>query len=237
MELTLNHIKLFSPDELLSYWFVTYDFAGALGLEYSRDAAKILKRALPPGGAKIDYEADVVTLRISGNDRVIPTLMAIYQQLGWDTAELIEIEPQILAFKRPRPRKVAVGDVFLVPVAPGLFGLGQVLDIHHKAPTVAIFTRLGSSADLERFAISEGKPLTILHIGGNSLYKGQWRIIGSSDVHLDPSCGPGGNRFDVGSTSWGGDGPIVDLLKAYAGSRSWEEGYRDPNELRKLVLP
>jgi hypothetical protein len=236
MELTLSHVRLFSPDELLPYWFVSHDFAGALGLEYSRDAAKILRRAIPPGGGKIDYEADAVTLWISRNDRVIPTLMAIYQRLGWDTAELAEIEAQVLAFKRPRPRKVSVGDVFLVPVAPDLFGLGQVLDINHKAPTVAIFTCLGSSKDLERFTISEGKALTILHILGDSLYKGQWPIVGSNEVRLDASSGPGGKRFGEGSMSCG-DEPIVELLKAYAGLRTWEEGYHDPNELRKLVLP
>ncbi len=237
MEFELSHLRLFPPDELLSYWFVTHDFAGAFGLEHSQDAAKILKRALPPRGAKIDYEADVVTVWISRNDRVIPTLMAIYGQLGWDTAELIEIEPQILAFKRPRPRKVSVGDVFLIPVVPDVFGVGQVLDINYNAPTVAIFTRLGESSDLEHFAVAEGQPLTILHIGGNSLYKGQWRIIGRCEVKLDPSCGPGGKQFEVGSTSWGGDGPIVDLLKAFAGLRSWEEGFHDPNVLRNLVLP
>jgi hypothetical protein len=237
MELTLSHVRLFSPDELRAYWFVSHDFAGALGLEYSRDAAKILKRAVPPGGGKVDYEANAVTLRISRNDHVIPTLMAVYQCLGWDTAELAEIEPQILAFKRPRPRKVSVGDVFRVPVAPDLFGLGQVLDINYKAPTVAIFTCRRSSKDLERFTISEGKALAILHIGGDSLYKGQWPIIGSSEVRLDPSSGPGGKCFGEGSTTFGGDGPIVNLLRAYAGLQTWEEGYYNPNELRKLVLP
>lgn len=236
MDIKLGHIKLYSPDELSSYWFVRHDFAGAFGLEYSRDAAKFLKQVLPRGGARIDYEADAVTLWISRNDRLIPTLMAIYQRLGWDTAELTEIAQEVLAFKRPRPRKVAVGDVFLIPVASDLFGLGQVLDMNYKAPTVAIFTHLGSSAELECFEISKGKPLTILHILGNSLYNGQWRVIGSDKVRLDPSCGPGGKQFDVGSTSWSGDGPIVDLLQAYAGLRSWEEGYHDPNYLRKLVL-
>ena len=221
---------------LLPHWFVSHDFAQCLAFSTPATLQKFLA-PIPPNGGKIDYEADAVTLRISRNDRVIPTLVTVYQRLGWDTAELAEIEPQVLAFKRPRPRKVSIGDVFLVPVAPDLFGLGHVLDINHKGPTVAIFTCLGPSKDHEGFTISEGKALTILHIGGDSLYKGQWPIIGSSEVRLDPSSGPGGKCFEVGSITWGGNGPIVDLLRAHAGLRTWEEGYHDPNELRNLVLP
>jgi hypothetical protein len=227
---------LFSPDELTSYWFVSHDFAGAMGLEFSRDAARELKKAIGPGRARIDYEADAVTVRISRKENVIPTLAAIYHRIGWDKSELDSITPQVMACKRPRPRKIAIGDVFLVPFAPERFGLGQVLDVNYKFPTVAVFTSVGTAEELAARPVSGCDALTILHIHGNALYKGQWPVIGSAPVKLDPAAGPGRKTGEVGSTTWGGDGPIVDLLGAFVGLRTWEEGYHDPNDLRKLVL-
>jgi hypothetical protein len=32
----LSHFSLHAPSEMLGYWFVSYDFADALNLEYSR---------------------------------------------------------------------------------------------------------------------------------------------------------------------------------------------------------
>lgn len=236
MNITLKQITLHSPDELLGYWFVSHDFAEPLGLGHSRDAARALKSAIGPKLARIDYEADAVTVRVSRNDNVIPTLTAIYDLLGWDKAELADVAAQVSAFKRPRARKIAVGDAFLIPLATNLCGLGQVLDIHFKFPTVAVFTSLGTAEELSSLDLTRCEPLTILHIHGNALYKGEWPIIGAAPVWLDPASGPGRKQGEVGSSSHGGDGPIANLLLAHAGLRSWEEGYHDPSYLRKLVL-
>jgi hypothetical protein len=235
MKLTLRHFTLHSPDEILPYWFVSHDFAQLLGVEYSSEAAKMLKRIVP-GGARIDYEADAVVMRISRKERVMPALRAIYAHAGWDSSELDAAEKQIAGFRRPKPCRVAAGDAFLVPFADDLYALGQVLEIRYKAPTVAIFDSIGHAETLIKRGPSGLRPLTILHIGGNSLYKGAWQIIGSYPVVQDPSSGPGGRYGAVGSISYGGDGPIVDLLRAKAGLRSWEEGFYEPNYLRKLVL-
>lgn len=236
MKIELKYVTLHSPDELLAYWFISHDFAEALGVEYSRDAARALKKAIGPKLARIDYEADVVIVRISRGENVIPTLTAIYDRLGWDKAELADVAKQVAVFKRPRRRKIAVGDVFLIPLGADLFGLGQVLDIIYTAPTVAVFTCLGTADDLSENDISDCQALTILHIHGNSLYKGDWRVIGTAPVRLDPASGPGRKLGEVGSSSWGRDGPITHLLLAHAGRRPWELGYQDPTYLRSLVL-
>lgn len=236
MKFQLAHLSLFPPDELLSYWFVSHDFAAELKLDYSRQAAAALKGAVAPRGVRIDYEADAVTIRISRNELVIPTLESIYALIGWETAELAQLKPQVERFKRPRPRSLSVGDIFHIPFAPDLVGLGQVLDINQKAPTVAIFTCVGSSSEVLPTKLPDARPLTILHIGGNSLYKGAWSVVGSVTPTHDPTSGPGGKLFTVGSKSYGGDGPIVRLLQAHAGIRSWSEGFHDPHYLEQLVL-
>jgi hypothetical protein len=208
-----------------------------LGLEYSKEAARVLKSHIKTSGVRIDYEADAVTLHISRKQNVIPVLREIYRLMGWDAFELDAVEPQVLTFKRPKPRRVSVGDAFLVPVGSDLFGLGQVLDLNYKSPTIALFADLGRASEMKERRPAELKVLTILHMGGNSLYNGAWEIVGNYPVLHDPASGPGGRVFEVGCCTHGGDGPVVDLLRAYAGLRSWEEGYHDPNELRKLVLP
>ena len=111
-----------------------------------------------------------------------------------------------------------------------------MLDIVYKALTVAIFRSTGTADTQAKRALKGLKPLTILHIGGNSLYKGAWPIAGSCPVENDPSSGPGGKYGAIGSRSYGGDGPIVNLLRSDTGLQPWEEGYYEPNYLRDLVL-
>jgi hypothetical protein len=100
MNIPLAHLILVPPDEALSYWFVSHDFAAVLGIEFSRDAATVLRKLLAPYKVRIDYEADTVTLRIARKDSVIPALRALYAHVGWDTAELDDLEPTVRGFRR-----------------------------------------------------------------------------------------------------------------------------------------
>lgn len=212
------------------------DFAGALGLEYSRDAARVLKNAISTPGIQIDYEADAVFVKTSRKGAIIPALRELYQRIGWDAAELDAVEAQVSKFKRPRPRKVAVGDVFLVPISDEIFGLGQVLDLKFRAPTIALFPFIGSREDAADLNPSTRIPLTILHIGGRSLYQGRWPIRGNDPVQHDPSSGPGGDRMAVGSRSYGGDGPVLELLRAYAGLDEWSPMFGESDYLKRLLV-
>jgi hypothetical protein len=236
MEIKLAHFTLHSPDELLSYWFVSHDFAGALGLEYSKEAAKVLKKTISTHGIKIDYEADAVTVRTSRKAAVIPALREIYRCAGWDAGELDGIESQVLTFKRPQRRAVSTGDVFLVPIDVDLFGMGQVLDLSYRIPTIAVFSCTGKAAEMENRRPEHCSVLTIVHIHGSSLYTGRWPIIGSAPVELDPGSGPKGRLGTVGSSNYGGDGPVRELLRAHAGLDDWVPMFGDPAHLRKLVM-
>ena len=149
MEFSLSHFVLHAPSAGLAYWFVSHDFAEPLGFEYSRDAVRELKQLVGHLGARVDYEADAVILRIRRNESVVPTLRAIYVRLQWDAAELQRLEPAILAYRRPRAKEITAGDVFLIPIGNDLYGLGQVLDVQYKAPTVAVFRFVGSRAEVE----------------------------------------------------------------------------------------
>jgi len=222
----------------MSYWFVSHDFAEVLGVEYNRQAAKELKQVLSGLRVSLEYEGDAVTLRIRRNEDVIPALRSIYQRAGWDPTELAQIESSVRAYKRPRAKKIQIGDTFLIPVSDELFGLGQVLDIPHKAPTVAVFFCVGPAHELESKDPISMKPLSILHLGlGCSLFTGEWPVVASHRVVHSPSAGPFGDREAIGAISWPGDGPVVELLRAHAGLDAWEqEGFANPDYLRRLVL-
>lgn len=237
MEIELSRLTLFAPDEMTSRWFISRDFAGDFGLEYSSEAAGRLRKALPHG-AEVEYEADAVTVTIAKKSNVVPALLAIYECLGWDPAEVLAAEPRILSFKRPRPRKLAVGDVFLVPVAEEQFGIGQVLDVHYGHPTVALFRVTGTEGELEvgHAEICGSKPLTILHTLGNSLLTSEWRIIGNEPVRLKASSGPGREYGQVGSVSYGGDGPVVAILRAHLGIGPWNPYPNERDSLVHLVM-
>lgn len=236
MKIELAHFTLHAPDELLSHWFVSHDFAGALGLEYSRDAAKALRAAVSTRGVKIDYEADAVTVRTSRKAAVVPALREIYKCAGWDAAELESVESQVLTFKRPKRRTVRTGDVFLVPIGGDLFGMGQVLDLTHGLATIVVFSRIGKAVEFDRLRPKNCSVLTIVHIHGSSLYTGQWPVIGTAPIEFDPSSGPNGKLGTVGSSNYGGDGPVRELLRAHAGLDDWVPLFGDPSHLRKLVM-
>ena len=233
----LSHFTLHAPSVGLPYWFLSHDFAETFGVRYSREAAAELQELVGDLGARVDYEADAVTLRVKRNESVIPTLRAIYQRMQWDGTELERIEASVLAHKRPRPKKVAVGDTFLIPIGDDKYGLGQVLEIAYKAPTVAVFRCVGRAAELEQNDPRKLRPLAILHLGlGCSLFTNDWPVIASHRVVHSPSGGFGGARDAIGSHSFSGDGYVVELLRAHAGLRSWEDGFADPDWLRKFVL-
>lgn len=237
LQLVLSHFLLHAPDETLGCWFVSHDFAGSFGLEYSRDAARELKELLRGLPVRIDYEADAVTLRISQKDDVVPALRTIYERLGWATAELEPLEAIVRAHKRPRPKRVASGDAFLIPLGDDVYGMGQVLELSHRAPTVAVFPWVGPAREVETRDPTSARPLSILHLGLDcSLFTGEWPVIGSHRVVHSPSAGVGGKRNAVGSRSFGGDGFVVRLLRAHAGLDDWERGFVDPAYLRTLVL-
>lgn len=236
-EFSLSHLTLHAPTVGLPYWFVSRDFADALGLECSRDAAKQLAQLLAGLKVRVDHEADAVTLRIRRNEDVIPALRSVYERAGWDAAELERIEESVRTFKRPRARKIAAGDTFLIPIGEDAFGLGQVLEVSHKAPTVAVFRCTGAARMLEREDPASLKPLAILHLGlGCSLLSGEWPVIGAHPAVHSAARGYGGKRNAVGSISFGGDGPTVALLRAHAKLDSWEQGFADPGYLRRFVL-
>jgi hypothetical protein len=184
----------------------------------------------------LDYEADAVTIRIASGRKVVPALRQLYAGLGWDSRELDAIEPQILAFRRPRPLPITNGDVFIVPLTPELCSLGQVVDLRRDSPTVAIMRWLGPPEQARALTVASLRPLTILHTLGPSLRTGDWPIIANQPVVLDPASGPGGRRDAIGSRSYGGDGPVAELLRAFAGLATWEQDYHDPQYLRKLII-
>lgn len=233
----LSHFSLHAPSAGVTHWFVLHDFAESLQLDYSRDAARQLEQLLAGLDVRVDHEADAVTLRIKRNEDVIPALRSLYAHVGWDSGELDRIESSVRTFKRPRAKKLTAGDTFLIPIGDDFVGLGQVLDVQHKAPTVAVFRCVGRASDIERENPGALKPLSILHLGlGCSLLTGEWPIIASHRVVHSPSAGRGGARGSIGAISFGGDGYIVQLLRGHAGLGSWEEGFADPNYLRKFVL-
>jgi hypothetical protein len=222
---------------MLGYWFVSHDFADDLGLEYSNEAAKELKQLLSRLRVRIDCEGDAVTLRIRRNEDVIPVLRSIYERVGWELVELEKIESAVLAYQRPRAKRIATGDTFLIPISEDVFGLGQVLELTHKAPTVAVFPCVGAAPEVQSKDPASLKPLSILHLGlGCSLYTGRWPVVASHAVIHSPAAGPGGDRDSIGAVSYGSDGPVVELLRAYVGLDAWEHGFADRDYLRKLVL-
>ena len=102
MQIQLSRFTLHSPDVLLSYWFISEDFAGILGFEYSREAAKRLRELLAGTRACLDDEADGVTIRINFGKYVVPALRQLYSGLGWDVRRnLMLVECRYCPHHRP----------------------------------------------------------------------------------------------------------------------------------------
>jgi hypothetical protein len=263
------------PDESSSRFHIFHDLAELFGEEFNSDALKRLRKLLrehpndPKRKLSSDHEADCVSLSATQADVIFLAARLINENSipqyarDYSVTQYQDICQDLNDWKRRKPHKWKVGDVFCFPLSDGEYGYGQVLTQWSTCALLDIKSR--SALPLSEFEASResvakrltrkllavfrafgrlrktfkcgARVISALHVGSDLLDKGQWKILGNQDLMANPqSSTQGRERTDVGAISFGGGATLQDLAEAYHGLKPWNVGWSGDDEYFDKML-
>jgi hypothetical protein len=209
-ELTIGHIRIMLPDENSRSFYIFQDLTDILGKDDQGEVAALLRRKLKELGVKpmadIDHEADNCSIRSSKAETILavarvidglalPEFKSHVEEGRWDS-----LLAELRAWKRPKPQRWGLGDIFVIPLSDSSFCFGQVVGAH---PTCALFEVRSQEPAIDPAQLSSARLLTVLHVLGMSLNANRWKVIGhSEELFAREDAGPwGANDGRVGAQS------------------------------------
>ncbi|WP_028401727.1 Imm26 family immunity protein [Ectobacillus panaciterrae] len=228
-------IEILLPDANISYFFISEDFAGLLGIETNNEAKRILQKELKSQldqklykRISFDQESSCVTISISKPDLMYTVAEYINQLINCPISEADKmfIKNQLISHKRPKKQKWKISDVFAIPLTDGSYIFGQIFSKEYSFPICTLFDiKTTNIPSLEE--IVNQRKITSLTIIPIHLDNHKWKVIGNKEINcaIQP--------ISPGSFS---SGILNDLGEAYYGLRPWNVN-SDPNYLDKLLLP
>ena len=248
-KIQVGQITVNLPDENQSSFSIFEDLAELFDKEFQSEAVKLLKSQIKDVKPKpsIDSESDFTSITTSNVDTLLSVINVIIDlstnesKKSFAQVNQPELKKIFTSAKknRPKPKEWNTGDVFAIPLLDNTFSFGQVLD--KKYCTCALFDIRSTNSGLTVEEFKKLKPLSILHLGGDLLNNGQWKVLFNEAVTLNPDNGSGGRFGKIGCTSYGGGGTMTDLANAYWGLEPWnvlyEENYYDKILLKGISRP
>ncbi len=111
---------------------------------------------------------------------------------------LKRIKQALLTWKRPKPQKWNVGDVFCIPLSDGRFTFGQALWAEFKSsPNCALFDCRDRKIPPIDIIISS-TVISVLNIGSHELDGFTWKVVGNAPVNIKKSQVPKMHRGEHG---------------------------------------
>lgn len=248
-QIQVGQITVNLPDENQSSFSIFEDLAELFGKEFQSEAVKLLKSQIKNVKPKlsIDSESDFTSITTSNVDTLLSVINVVIDlstnesKKSFVQVNQAELQKIFTSAKknRPKPKEWNTGDVFAIILADKSFSFGQVLD--KKYCTCALFDLRSDNQILSVQEFKKLNPISILHLHGDLLNNGEWKVLFNEDVKLNPNSGSGGRFGDIGSTSYGSGEKLKDLADAYWGLTPWnvlyEENYYDKILLKGVKRP
>jgi len=199
-EIKLGKLRVFLPDENSSQFYIFEDIAEFLGEDYQSDAIRKLRKEIKKSNLKpnpsIDYEGSNASIRTSNADAILQVLkildsMSIPEyKFGLTDYEWQELNNSLHTWKRPKPQKWRLGDVFYFELSNGEYAFGQVVG---KFPTVALFEFKSKTHEVDLNQLKKQRIITILHVGSEKLNNNSWKVITNYELLANKDEGPNGS--------------------------------------------
>ncbi|MBC8181177.1 hypothetical protein H8E88_08635 [candidate division KSB1 bacterium] len=227
------------PDENSKQFYIFQDLADLFGDEYQGDSVSKLRKELKTLDLKpkpsIDYEADNVSIRTSNPNTIFETAkiinkLSIPEIKIKDEKSWTDLYNNLKDWKRPKPQKWTIGDIFTFKVKDEFFVFGQVVG---KYPTCALFDLKSDSESFSDDDLRKAKVLTVLHLTPNRLNDFSWKVLRNIDVLASKDFGPwGSDEIRIGHKS-ATPGYLEDVA-----TYSWfgEHDWKDENKLKSLIM-
>lgn len=231
-EVSIGPIRINLPDANQSHFSIFHDLAEVFGLEHQHEASKALKAALKAVKPKaiIDHESDYTHITSANPATIVSVVAAVLELVHEDQrdrfspVDLDVLKDQLVAAKknRPKPLPWGSGDIFTFSLADGSYVFGQVLD--DKWCTCALLNYRVSEPSISNAEVAAADILAILHVQGDCLNTGAWKVLFKHPILADPNSGHGG-RFP--GIAYGGGGVVEKLANAYWGLSAWNTWARE----------
>lgn len=235
----IGEIIIRLPDENSKQFYIFQDLADLFGDEYQSDSVSKLRKALKPLDLKpkpsIDYESDNTSIRTVNANTIFETAkiinnLSIPEIKINDTKSWTDLYDKLKDWKRPKPQKWTVGDIFTFKVKNDFFVFGQVIGKH---PTCVLFDFKSDSESFSDDDLRKAKKLTILHLTPNRLNDFSWKVLRNIDVLASKDSGPwGSDKIRIGHKS-ATAGYLEDIATYF-----WfgEHDWKDENKLKSLIM-
>ena len=227
-----GNIEIGLPTATIGYFGIFQDLTDFFGVEYQSEAVSLLKRALKTNEdikpkPHIDYEADNTHIDSRNADtifkvaEIINSLTVAEFKIDLSTSEKQEILQQLKAWKRPKAKKWAVGDIFSIKLTDRSFMFGQVVGTHltKKAPTCALFELRKTAEETSVEELKNSRVISVENTSNENLSDGTFKVL----FHCESFAKAEQAKKDKST----GDTTLLRLCNAYYGLEPWNVLYKD----------
>ncbi|WP_236708134.1 Imm26 family immunity protein [Brevibacillus choshinensis] len=251
LSVEIGFVKIHLPDYTMSTFMIAQSLADEFGVETNQQAIKKLRARLKglnndlSKKVKTDYESGCVFIHASSKrGEEILQVALIINELAIDEnrneidQEYIDkIRHTLLNWKRPKPQKWKVGDVFSIPLSDDTYSFGQILWEKYRSPNCALFD-CKSRENLPIEKVISSPVISVLNVGSECLDSFIWKIIGDAPVKITKLDVPDVHRGEsmVGARSFS-TGILTDLAEAYYALRPWNTAFGEEDFYDGLLMP
>ena len=231
-----GNVEIHLPDENLASFSIFQDLTKLFGVDFQSEAIALLKSELKSELKShtdlkpkpcIDFESDYADIT-SRSANTIFLVAGIINELVQqeekievsDTARQ-EVLKRLKEWKRPRPGKWNVGDVFSLKLKDSTFMFGQIIGTHltPKSPTCAIFEIRQSTEAVSFDELKGSRVISVQNTSGECLNDKTFKVLFNTELLADIK--------QANKSKSTGDGNLLCLCNAYYGLEPWNVLYKD----------
>jgi hypothetical protein len=236
LSVDVGFVKIHLPDHTMSSFMIAQSLGEEFGVETNYDALKKIRAVLRNSDSelyknvKTDCESGCVFIHASSKraEEILRVAILINEnaiepyQVRIDDDYIDKVKQVLMSWKRPKPQKWKVGDVFSIGLCDSTFAFGQVVWERYKAPNCALFDFRSRDIIIPLEDIISSPVISVLKLGSMCLDSFEWKVIGNTPVNILKKQVPLLHRGEVvvGARSYSA-GVLSDLAEAYYGLQPW----------------
>ena len=227
-----GNVEIHLPDENLACFSIFQDLTKLFGVDFQSEAIALLKNELKShtdlkpkpcidfesGYADITSRSAITIFLVAG---IINELVQQEEKIEVSDTARQEVLKRLKEWKRPRPGKWKVGDVFSLKLKDSTFMFGQIIgtNLTPKSPTCAIFEIRQSTEAVSFDELKGSRVISVQNTSGECLNDKTFKVLFNAELLADIK--------QANKSKSTGDGNLLCLCNAYYGLEPWNVLYKD----------
>lgn len=185
-----GNVEIQLPDENLACFCIFQDLTKLFGVDFQSEAIALLKSELEnhtdlKPKPCIDFESDYADISSRSANTIflvagiINDLVQKEEKIEVSDTDRQKVFKKLKEWKRPRPAKWKVGDVFSLKLKDNTFMFGQIIGTHltPKSPTCAIFEIKCATEDVLFDELKGSRVISIQNTTGECLNNKTFKVL------------------------------------------------------------